>query len=207
MQKRMAATLQRLAEQVFIRQQTLGGRLTMTYYGGRQMAASFRTVRGNTIRIAEEIPEARYDFKATPDTRTVAQTLVHIAFGPSFQLHLHQHSLEDVAKVNFAELMAKVGAEEAKPRNKSQILALLKAEGEAFASFLEGLPDSFLAEQVTMPPGAEPPIKSRFELLLSPKEHEMHHRGQLMVLQRLLGLTPHLTRQRQERFAAQRAGQ
>ena len=28
----------------------------MAYYGGREMAAAFRTVRGNTITIAEEIP-------------------------------------------------------------------------------------------------------------------------------------------------------
>ena len=43
----------------------------MTYYGGKQLAASFRTVRGNTITIAEDIPENKYDFKATPDVRSV----------------------------------------------------------------------------------------------------------------------------------------
>ena len=37
-----------------------------------------------------------------------------------------------------------------------------------------------------MPPGATPASKSRFEMLLSVKEHEMHHRGQLMVAQRVL---------------------
>jgi uncharacterized damage-inducible protein DinB len=39
-------------------------------------------------------------------------------------------------------------------------------------------------------------------MLMTVKEHEMHHRGQLMLLQRILGLTPHLTRQMQERMAA-----
>ena len=29
----------------------------MTYYGGADLARSFRTVRGDTITIAEEIPE------------------------------------------------------------------------------------------------------------------------------------------------------
>ena len=29
----------------------------MTYYGGKELAASFRQVRDNTITIAEEIPE------------------------------------------------------------------------------------------------------------------------------------------------------
>ena len=57
-----------------------------------------------------------------------------------------------------------------------------------------------------MPPGAEPATKTRFEMLLSPKEHEMHHRGQLMLLQRMIGLVPHLTRQMQERNGAALAG-
>jgi uncharacterized damage-inducible protein DinB len=52
-----------------------------------------------------------------------------------------------------------------------------------------------------MPPAANQAPKSRFELLLSPKEHEMHHRGQLMMLQRMVGVVPHLTRLMQERMA------
>jgi uncharacterized damage-inducible protein DinB len=39
-------------------------------------------------------------------------------------------------------------------------------------------------------------------MLISVKEHEMHHRGQLMLVERMLGLVPHLTRQFQERMAA-----
>ena len=34
----------------------------MTYYGGKHMADSFRTVRKNTLAIAEDIPAQRYDF-------------------------------------------------------------------------------------------------------------------------------------------------
>jgi uncharacterized damage-inducible protein DinB len=37
---------------------------------------------------------------------------------------------------------------------------------------------------------------------MSIKEHEMHHRGQLMLIERLLGVVPHLTRQREERQRA-----
>ena len=74
----------------------------------------------------------------------------------------------------------------------------MKSEGEKFATYVESLSEDFFAERVAMPPGAERPTKSRFEMLLSPKEHEMHHRGQLMLLQRLIGQVPHLTRRRQE---------
>ena len=174
-------------------------------YGGKDLAAAFRTVRNNTIKIAEEVPENKYDFKPAPDCRSIGQTLVHIALGASFQAHIQQNKVTDLKTVNFPELFQKMIADEAKPRTKAETVALLKSEGDKFASFLEGLTDAFLAERVAMPPGAPQPTKTRFEMLLSPKEHEMHHRGQLMVLQRMIGQVPHLTRQMQERMAAAQA--
>jgi len=173
----------------------------MTYYGGKEMAASFRTVRGNTLKIAEDIPESKYDFRPSSDTRTIGQTLAHIAVGPRFQHHIQSNKLDDLMKVNFPQLVQENMAEEAKPRTKAEIIEFLKTEGERFATYLESLSESFLAEQVRMPPGADHATKSRFEMLLAPKEHEMHHRAQLMTVQRMLGLVPHLTRQMQERMA------
>jgi uncharacterized damage-inducible protein DinB len=179
----------------------------MTYYGGKELAASFRTVRANTVKIAEEIPESKYSFKPAPDCRSVAQTLVHIALGSGFQHHVHSNKIADLKNVNFPEIWQNMMAEEAKPRTKAEIVALLQSEGDKFASFIEGLPESFLAEQVTMtPPGAPTTNKSRFEMLLGAKEHEMHHRGQLMTMERMIGLVPHLTRQMQERMAQMSAG-
>ena len=70
----------------------------MNHYGGKEMAAAFRTVRKNTIQVAEDIPEEKYGFQATPETRTVAQTLAHIAYSPEFRIpHSRQqdHRLVD----------------------------------------------------------------------------------------------------------------
>jgi uncharacterized damage-inducible protein DinB len=177
----------------------------MTHYGGKDLARSFRTVRTNTIQTAEEIPENKYDFRATPDTRSVAETLAHIAISPFFQLHVHQNKITDLGAVNFMELFGPVMADEKKPRTKAELIALLKSEGDKYATYVESLPDAFLAEMVTMPPGSDHPAKSRLEMLLSPKEHEMHHRAQLMVVQRMIGLKPHLTRRFEERMAQMQA--
>jgi uncharacterized damage-inducible protein DinB len=179
--------------------------MTMTYYGSKELASSFRTVRDNTIKIAEEIPEDKYDFRPAPDARSIGLTLAHIAVSPKFQHHVQSTKVTDLRTVNFAEIFPKFMAEENQPRTKAEMIAFLKSEGDAFASFLEGLPESFLGEQVTMPPGAEPSTKTRFEMLLGAKEHEMHHRGQLMTMQRMLGQVPHLTRKMQERMAQQMA--
>ena len=177
----------------------------MTYYGGKEMAASFRTVRANTLKIAEEIPEDKYGFKPANETRTIGQTLTHIALGPGFQFHIHGNKISDMKTLNFPELMKMMQTEEAKSRNKAETIAFLKTEGDKFAAFLEGLDDSFLGESIAMAPGMQPAAKSRFEMLLGAKEHEMHHRAQLMTAQRMIGLVPHLTRQMQERMAAMMA--
>jgi uncharacterized damage-inducible protein DinB len=177
----------------------------MTYYGGKDLAAAFRTVRDNTIKIAEEIPESKYDFKPAADCRSIGQTLAHMAVSTGFQSHVHMNKISDMKTVNFMELFQTFTAEESKPRTKAEVIAFLKTEGDTFASYLESLPESFFAEQVAMPPGAAQAAKSRFEMLMSAKEHEMHHRGQLMTIQRMIGQVPHLTRQMQERVAQMQA--
>src|SRR5262249_17118121 len=155
----------------------------MNYYGAKDLAAAFRTVRENTIKIAEEIPDGKYSFRPAPETRTVGETLTHIALATGFQSYVHENKISDMTNVNLPELFQKFSAEESKPRNKAEIVAMLKTEGDKFATFLDGLDESFLSERVHMRPGMPGPAsKSRFEMLLSAKEHEMHHRGQLMTM-------------------------
>ncbi len=176
----------------------------MLLYGATDLASAFRTVRGNTIRAAEEIPDAQLDFAAAPGVRTMRQLLTHIAMGDEGARVIHQGKLTTLVGLNFPELMGRLGAEEQKPRTKAELLAMLRERGDEFATWLGSLGEEFLGEHVGMPTGMEPASKSRFEMLLGVKEHEMHHRGQLMLAQRMVGVVPHLTRQMQERMAAAR---
>jgi len=174
----------------------------MDYYGAREMAESYRTVRKNTITIAEDIPEDKYGFRPAEGTRSVAELLVHIAVANRFQHRIHAvEKRTSLAGFDFPALIQELHAEEQKARSKTEIIELLKNGGESFAGWIEGLPEAFLAEKVEMPAAPAPSFKSRFEMLLSPKEHEMHHRAQLMLVERMLGIVPHLTRQMQARLA------
>jgi uncharacterized damage-inducible protein DinB len=175
----------------------------MNYYGAKNLAAAFRTVRKNTIQIAEEIGEEQYGFRPAPGTRTVAETLIHIALitRVPHQIHAVDH-LTELGKFNFWEFFGELLTMEKKPHTKAQILGLLQEEGDRFAGWLDTLNDEFLGEWVTLPPGMGVDKKSRFEMLLGSKEHEMHHRAQLMVVERILGITPHMTRQMEARLAA-----
>ena len=175
----------------------------MNYYGAKDLASSFRTVRKNTLTIAQDIPEEKYGFRAAPDTRTVGELLAHISLSYSFQHQIHaQERRTSMAGFDFPALMQRLNAEEKTPRTKEQTLELLRTSGEKWAGWLDTLPDGFLTEQVAMPPGRTPSSRSRFDMILSVKEHEMHHRGQLMLIERIIGIVPHLTRDMKARMAA-----
>ena len=170
-----------------------------SYYGGKELAGAFRTVRQNTIQVAEDIPESSYGFIVAPEVRSVARMLTHVAIATRIWEEVHKKRLTTLAGLDFFRMMDRFNAEEAKPRSKAEILDLLRTEGEQFAAWMETLTPEVLAETVTEPDGKT--AKTRFERLLGAKEHEMHHRGQLMLIERQLGIVPHLTRQFNEQVA------
>ena len=172
----------------------------MAQYGAKELANSFRTVRGNTLQIAREIPEENYDFVAADGVRSVSQLLKHVAYVDILYYDFHRDRHIDTLKgYDFGALIARSTAEEVKPLDKDGIIALLEERGRAFASWEESLSPEFLAETFSDHMGQNP--KTRLEHLMSAKEHEMHHRGQLMLVERLLGIVPHLTREREARMA------
>ena|SRR6201998_147535 len=176
----------------------------MTGYSGRELADGFRTVRKNTIQVAEDMPEAQYGHVAAPECKSVGRMLAHIAVSQRFWDDIHRKQRRTTMQgLDFFALSERAEAEESKPRSKAEIVELLRTEGEEFAAWLETLTPEFLAEEVTGGDGKT--TKSRLEMLLGAKEHEMHHRAQLMLIERQLGIVPHLTRQRNERIAQMRA--
>jgi uncharacterized damage-inducible protein DinB len=175
----------------------------LNYYGARELAESFRTVRKNTITIAQELPEDQYGFRPAPSTRTVGELLAHMAVAYKIQYQIHdQDRRSSLEGFDFPSLMQRLAAEEKALRRKDQTLDVLHSSGELWAGWLEGRTESFLGERVEMRAGMAPSSKSRFEMILSVKEHEMHHRGQLMLIERMVGMVPHLTREMQARMAA-----
>ena len=176
----------------------------MTYYGSKQLADSFRTVRGNTLIIANEIPEDKYSYKATPDVMSVRELLAHLAISPMWHIDVHTKKMPHLDFAYFSARAQAAAAEEKTLAAKADIIRALTQNGEKFASFLAGLDEATLSSSVTFPPNPSNPSgssRTRFDMLLGAKEHEMHHRGQLMLIQRLLGQVPELTRRRQAMMA------
>jgi uncharacterized damage-inducible protein DinB len=177
----------------------------MTYYAGADLARNFRIVRKNTLQIANDIPDTQYAFRAAPNTRSIGELLAHIVATVRWTYNVH--AVDKVSHMTFEDF-GRYGQENAAYektlQTKADIVAALQREGGVFGDWLEKSSDAVLAEVVTFPAGVEPPKKTRFEMLLSAKEHEMHHRAQLMLLQRIVGVVPHLTREREARMATRK---
>lgn len=168
----------------------------MTYYGAKELAESFRTVRRNTIQVAEDIPEDKYAYRAAPDTMSVAEMLAHLAATPYWAQQCHCiENKSAVTMEDFGRWMGEIDKRAKTMTTKAVIVDALKKDGEVFAGAIERMTDAQLGETVTAPNAS----KSRFEMLLGVKEHEMHHRAQLFLIERMIGIVPHLTRARQQR--------
>jgi hypothetical protein len=81
------------------------------------------------VILAEEIGEDYYGFSPAPDTRTVAQLLLHIA-----------SATQKVAAMD-------------EDCDKAKIVGLLRGAGEHYARWLENLSMDFLDERVALSPG------------------------------------------------------
>src|SRR4051795_2929710 len=79
-------------------------------YNGKDLARSFRTVRANTIKIAEEIPEDKYGYRVAEGTRSVAETLAHLATTTAWSQEMHGQRLPAVRFDLFMGAMQRAAA-------------------------------------------------------------------------------------------------
>ncbi len=103
----------------------------MNLYESKQLTDSMRVVRKNTIAIAEDIPEAQYDYRPTPDSRSVRETL----------LHIHEEQRHDSMEgFDFRGFFAGLPTYEKLALSKKEILDALGDEGERWCGWVEKLP-------------------------------------------------------------------
>src|SRR6266699_1011571 len=101
----------------------------MIGYGGSELANAFRTVRKNTVLIAEDIHEEKYECVASPGVRSGSARLRHIAYAPRVQTDLHrERRLTPLKGYDLTAITAKAAAEEKQPSYKPEIIALLRTE-------------------------------------------------------------------------------
>src|SRR5262245_42816154 len=105
----------------------------MNYYGAKEIAESFRTVRKNTIQVAEDIPEDKYSYRAAPDTMSVAEMLAHLAAITHWaQQCFFVEKKTNVSMEDFGRWMGELNGQAKALTSKAAIVDALKKNGEAF---------------------------------------------------------------------------
>ena len=128
-------------------------------------------VGDQVIKLAEEFPEGKYDYKPKPEVRTFAEQLRHIGFWNLFVIKTVRGEKID-PKIN--ELS------KAEYPSKESLVKILKSTVADAAKLLERSP-------------ADLPVKSA-GLWVSFIEHSGEHYGQMVVYYRLNGLVPPASR-------------
>ena len=119
----------------------------MINYGSKELAAAFRLVRKNTLRIANDIPPDKYDFSPAKGSRSVSELLRHIAYLNEWHLEFHKtRQIKSMKELDMPTLRTSIRGKMTEPGDKASIVALLERRGEEFAKWLESLTPAFLNE-------------------------------------------------------------
>src|SRR5260370_34608866 len=136
----------------------------MSIYEPKHLADSMRVVRKNTIAIAEDIPEAQYDYRPTQDSRSVRETLLHMASITLFDLHIHEDQKRtSMEGFDFRGFFAGLPTNEKCSLPKSEIVAVLRDGGGHLSDWVEKLTQARAVEIVTRG-GCRPWDKNRLHM-------------------------------------------
>ena len=138
------------------------------------------TARGRTARLAALIPESALDWAPAPGAYTCADIVRHLAATERYMF----------VEIAVGGASRYPGHDRRLAYGKEGVLAYLDTLHEQSMILLRTLDEDALERRVTTPTGAQIPTWRWLQLMT---EHESHHRGQLYLMLRLLGVeTPPL---------------
>ena len=160
--------------------------------------ALWKEARGGLIEEVEKIPEDQFSFRATPDTRSVAEILQHVISAQKMLVGETCRPDTNLMRQSFAAHAEEYARGVNEVTDKNGLLELLRSgmdEAETRLNSYSGkLDESMIGFN------GHPITKSAF--LTFSVSHEMYHRGQLTVFERLLNIEPVLTEKLKQRFAS-----
>jgi uncharacterized damage-inducible protein DinB len=131
-----------------------------------------KTSRDFTLKVADQMPEASYDFKLTPPQMSFAEQMVHLSQA-------------------LTVFTAPFSGEEAKPGkpaslNKKDVLAFVK---KSFDSAIDQV-SKLTPDQISKTYKSEEGTLTGLELLMAMLDHNTHHRASAEMYLRAKGITP-----------------
>jgi uncharacterized damage-inducible protein DinB len=162
-----------------------------------RLIESWSEVRAGLIKEVSQVPEGQFSFRATPETRSVAELLQHIIEAQKMLVGEACRAETNLMRQSFADHIKEYAPEVAAVTDKNGLLELLRSSMETSEASIRGCGDGL---KRTMQRFDRKEV-SKADFLNFAIAHEMYHRGQLTVYERLLGVEPALTKDFRKLFA------
>src|SRR5437016_2174149 len=157
---------------------------------------SWREVRNGLIDEANQIPAEKFSFQPTPDTRSVRQLVQHLVESQKFLVGEACRPDTNLLRGSFADNVKLYAPGVRDIDEKDTLLNLLRETMDESASKLIAAGDE-LKKTMKRFDGKEMPKIAFMSFAIS---HEMYHRGQITVYERLLNIEPVLTQRFRKAF-------
>ena len=157
---------------------------------------SWKEVRSGLIDEAQQIPADQFSFQAAPNTRSVKQLLQHLAESQKFLVGEACRPDTNLMRAPFAEQIKHYAPDVRSADDKDGLIELLRASMDESAAKLLAAADE-MKNSMKRFDGKE---MTKLAFMSFAIAHEMYHRGQLTVYERLLNIEPALTRRFRKAF-------
>ena len=146
--------------------------------------------RSGVIDELENMPAERFDFRASPKSRSVAELAQHIIESGLMASGELTRPDGDFQRQPYPDFIAEHAGDRAKAVDKGSLVALLRATLQEGIDAFRAVGEPAMMRDITQFNG-EP--ATRFSWLHHAISHEEYHRGQLALYARLMGRVPALT--------------
>lgn len=152
---------------------------------------AWQDARFGLIDEVENIPEDKFDFKPTEETRSVREMVVHILEVAMMMTGELTRSDTNFRRAPWPKLLSMYAEDAYKAESRKELLALLKSQFEEAEQKFRAAGELHLMQYMQRFDGQP---GTRFTWLQHGIAQEMYHRGQLTTYQRLMGIEPALTK-------------
>lgn len=160
------------------------------------IVASWKEVRSGLIEEATQIPAEKFSFEAAANSRSIKQILQHLVESQKFLVGEACRPDTNLLRGSFADQIKTYAPDVRKVDDKDGLLKLLQDTMDESGEKLLAAGDALNATMRRFD-GKE---TTKAALMSFAIAHEMYHRGQLTVYERLLGIEPALTQRFRKAF-------
>ena len=153
---------------------------------------AWREVRAGIVDEVRNIPPGKFDFRPTPEVRSVRELVQHILEVSMMMTGELTRPDTNFTRKPWPQLLAMYAKPAYEANTKAELVKLLRSQMRDAERVFRAAGELSLYQLISRFDGEQ---GTKFTWLQHGIAQEMYHRGQLTLYARLLGLTPALTQQ------------